>query len=445
MELQVNLDMKRGCSFLIAFLFSIDLVARSEAIGVHNWSSILNNQPSKNWVILLAGSDTWTNYRHQANVYHAYQVVRANNVPPENIITFAVDDIANNRSNPFKGSVFHDYRHEDVYNGVVIDYRDKDVNPKMFEKVLKGDKTLERQGKKVLNSGRDDYVFIYYTGHGLPYEISFPSENLDAAEFNKLLIYLYSNYKYKKMVLYMDACRSGSIFQGMLPSEVGIYATTSAKDNEDSFAEFCEDSRISVCLATEFSYAWITDSQFKDIKTRTLDQQYEEVKRRTVSSHVMRYGEMAMKSLPVGKFQGHYDLPMHRNDKEIALSAADRKPSSRVYLFSMSRNLMEAITVEEHETAWRKLYRALQLGHIVKEMFRDIVMDVTTHYKPSVNELSNRNEISCFKAVFDHFRMHCFTIKQVPEVARQTAHLMELCKAGYDAETLIEAVHNICS
>ncbi|KER28791.1 hypothetical protein T265_04479 [Opisthorchis viverrini] len=197
----------------------------------------------------------------QANVYHAYQLVRANNVPPENIITFATDDIANNRRNPYKGRVFHDYKHEDVYNGVVIDYRGKDVSPKMFERVLKGDETLERRGKKVLKSGRDDYLFIYYTGHGSPYEISFPKHNLDAGKFNKLLGHLYSNQKYRKMVIYMDACLSGSIFVGVLPSDVGIYATTSANANEDSFAQFCEDPQFSVCLATEFSYAWITDSQ----------------------------------------------------------------------------------------------------------------------------------------------------------------------------------------
>ncbi|KER18880.1 hypothetical protein T265_15773, partial [Opisthorchis viverrini] len=69
-------------------------------------------------------------------------------------------------------------------------------------------------------------------------------------------------YKYKKMVLYMDACFSGSIFQDILPSNVRIYATTSARDNEESYATFCNDKRIKDCPATEFSYAWITDSQY---------------------------------------------------------------------------------------------------------------------------------------------------------------------------------------
>ncbi|KER19806.1 hypothetical protein T265_15454, partial [Opisthorchis viverrini] len=88
----------------------------------------------------------------QANVFHTYHVLRANKIPAENIITFAYDDIANNPKNPFPGHVFNDYEHEDVYNGVVIDYHGKDVKPDIFAKVLEGDKELEKQGRKVLKS-----------------------------------------------------------------------------------------------------------------------------------------------------------------------------------------------------------------------------------------------------------------------------------------------------
>ena len=42
----------------------------------------------KLWVVLAAGSDGWYNYRHQADVCHAYQVLREHGVPEENIIVF---------------------------------------------------------------------------------------------------------------------------------------------------------------------------------------------------------------------------------------------------------------------------------------------------------------------------------------------------------------------
>jgi glycosylphosphatidylinositol transamidase (GPIT) subunit GPI8 len=34
----------------------------------------------------VAGSNTFDNYRHQADVAHAYQIVKKNGIPPENII-----------------------------------------------------------------------------------------------------------------------------------------------------------------------------------------------------------------------------------------------------------------------------------------------------------------------------------------------------------------------
>ncbi|KER23282.1 hypothetical protein T265_08795 [Opisthorchis viverrini] len=320
MELQLNRNMIIRCSLLIAFLFCISHVRWLEAIGVHNWSSIFNNNPSKTWVVLVAGSNTWNNYRHEADVYHAYQLVRKNKVPAENIITFAYDDIANNRKNPFKGKVFQDYQHKDVYTGVVIDYRGKDVTRDNFVRVLTGDEKLEANKRKVLKSGPDDNVFIFFSGHGATSVIVFRGEELYAMELNDTIAYMHSKKMFNKLVLYMDSCNSGSMFHDVLPSNMGIYVTTAANENEDSFAMFCLDKKIDVCLADEYSYEWLLDSDYKDIKTRTLEEQYEEVKRCTVFSHAMKYGEMAMGSLPVGKFQGQYDLYVHRNEGAIAVS-----------------------------------------------------------------------------------------------------------------------------
>lgn len=60
-----------------------------------------------NWAILVAGSNTYANYRHQADVFHAYQVLRKQGFPQDKIITFAYDDIASDIKNPFKGKVFN--------------------------------------------------------------------------------------------------------------------------------------------------------------------------------------------------------------------------------------------------------------------------------------------------------------------------------------------------
>ena len=48
------------------------------------------------WAVLVAGSKGWENYRHQADVAHAYHVLINHGVSPNRIITFMYDDIANN-------------------------------------------------------------------------------------------------------------------------------------------------------------------------------------------------------------------------------------------------------------------------------------------------------------------------------------------------------------
>jgi legumain len=49
-----------------------------------------------NWAVLVAGSNGYYNYRHQADVCHSYQVLHDHGIPDSNIIVFMYDDIAQN-------------------------------------------------------------------------------------------------------------------------------------------------------------------------------------------------------------------------------------------------------------------------------------------------------------------------------------------------------------
>jgi legumain len=79
------------------------------------------------WAVLVAGSNSFGNYRHQADTCHAYQIMKKNGIPEDQIIHLAYDDIANNRSNPFPGQIFNKPTAAgtpgvDVYEGCTIDY-----------------------------------------------------------------------------------------------------------------------------------------------------------------------------------------------------------------------------------------------------------------------------------------------------------------------------------
>lgn len=161
-----------------------------------------------NWAVLVAGSNSWFNYRHQADVFHAYQMLIQKNFDPERIIVFAYDDIANNSRNPFPGQVFNKPSYADpgvdVYNGVKIDYRGADVTPAMFQSVLEGN-TAAVAGKgtgRVLGSTAEDNVFLFFSDHGAPNLIAFPTQYLYA----DTLLATFAKMKghYKKLVFYLE-------------------------------------------------------------------------------------------------------------------------------------------------------------------------------------------------------------------------------------------------
>ncbi|KAF7240385.1 hypothetical protein EG68_11120 [Paragonimus skrjabini miyazakii] len=397
-------------------------------------SAIFNSDPEKNWAVLVAGSDGWSNYRHQSDVCHAYQILAGLGIPKENIITFMYDDIANNEENPYPGKIFNDYNHKDVYSGVQIDYKGSDVNPKVFMQVMKGDLQLKAAGRKVLernggtqseiyacwkSTGPQDNVFVFFSDHGGEGLICFPEDDLYARQLNETITYMYENKRYNQMVIYIEACYSGSMFRGILSPSIQVYATTAANPSESSWATFCEDKTIDTCLADEYSYNWMVDTETHDTHNWTLNKQFKNVKQATKLSHVKKYGNKS--------------------------KVADSKPSVRAHLIRLMRSVMSATTEDEHDSAKRRLHRALQMGTIVEHTFDDIITEVEKRYKPSGNQIDKLEQLKCFEAVFEVFKRYCFTIQQVPEVAQHVSKLHQLCRAGYQPEDLVDSVMHVCA
>jgi legumain len=54
----------------------------------------------------------------QADVCHAYQILKKGGLKEENIVVFMYDDIANNHENPRRGVIINHPKGKDVYAGV---------------------------------------------------------------------------------------------------------------------------------------------------------------------------------------------------------------------------------------------------------------------------------------------------------------------------------------
>jgi len=60
-------------------------------------AAISAENTSNHWAVIMAGSNTYSNYRHQSDTHHAVQIMLKNGIPRNQIIHLAYDDIANNR------------------------------------------------------------------------------------------------------------------------------------------------------------------------------------------------------------------------------------------------------------------------------------------------------------------------------------------------------------
>lgn len=241
-------------------------------------------QSADHWAVLVAGSNGFWNYRHQADICHAYQILRKNGIPESNIITLAYDDIANNPENPIPGKLFNKPNGEDVYAGCNIDYKGDSVTPENFLAILRGDKAGVTGGNgKVLGSTADSKVFINFSDHGAPGLIAFPNEYLYANDFNTTLNYMWEHKMYSEMVVYIEACESGSMFEGILSDAINVYAVTAANSEESSWGTYCPPDdmvngvEINSCLGDLFSVNWMEDADKTDASKRSLDKQFQTV------------------------------------------------------------------------------------------------------------------------------------------------------------------------
>lgn len=308
----------------------------------------------RHWALLVAGSRTWANYRHQADVYHAYQILKRNGIPDENIVVMHYDDVAYAVENPHPGRVINSPDGPDVYAGVPKDYVGEDVTADNFLAVLRGDKEamVGIGSGKVIDSASVDKVFVYYADHGAPGVLGMPvGPFLYGIDLVDALKYKAQHRKFKEMVLYVEACESGSIFEGLLPDDLNIFATTAATGQESSWGCYCPGMspppppEYHTCLGDKYSVSWMEDAdKLNRSSTETLGQQFDLVKAETSShsfqggfqpgSHVLEFGTLRISAERVESWIGlqndmlkpasspHFDS---RDDFNVSTNSEERR------------------------------------------------------------------------------------------------------------------------
>ena len=307
-----------------------------------------------NWVVLVCGSDGFWNYRHHADISHAYQIVKAGGVDPDHIITLMYNDVPFEEENPFRGQLYNHPGDDvpDVYDGVVVDYEKEDVTPENLLKVLTGD---DSTGKKVLKSTEEDNVFLFFSDHGAPDVLCLPTANLHSKDLLAAIEKMHEKKMYKKFVLYIEACFSGSMFL-KLPDNLNVVAVTAANDQESSWGWYCGDEatvkgkNLVTCLGDEFSVYWMEDADKGEQKTETLEEQFNRLVKGVTKSHVMRYGDVSFKDDVIGEFIG-YPKSGRSVPYQHSFEHWDSRDNLMLYRLYKAQH-----TTGKEQKKWQKLY-----------------------------------------------------------------------------------------
>ncbi|XP_038880044.1 vacuolar-processing enzyme-like [Benincasa hispida] len=453
---------------LIIFVFFNNIIAKKEWI-----SDATANQTGKRWALLVAGSNGYENYRHQADVCHAYQILKKGGIPDENIIVFMYDDIAFHPNNPRQGIIINKPGGPDVYQGVPKDYTGKQVNAVNFYAALSGNKSALTGGSgKVIHSGPHDHIFIYYSDHGAAGMLGMPED--DYVFVNDLIDALKRKHKaksYKSMVIYVEACESGSMFEGLLPENIKIYATTASNATEDSWATYCpKESRgpppkdYNTCLGDLYSVAWMEDSDKHDLSKETLNQQYHAVRRRTlvdksgVGSHVMLYGNRRIGTDFLNTFIGN--SPDYNNYKssvqsihtisspsKLSSNGVSQRDASLIYYqykFQKapigSREKMEAREQLEDEILKRR-HADNSINNIGKLLFGQARSSKVLN-KVREQGQSLVDDWHCFKTFVKIYEKHCKRMSSYG--MKYTRAIANICNAGITMHQMDQACLQTC-
>ena len=412
-----------------------------------------------NYAVLVAGSNTYSNYRHQSDVFHHYHILVDRGINPDNIIVFAYDDIAYAKKNPFPGQIFNSPKGVNVYDGVVIDYYAEDVTPENYLAVLEGDADAinakdPRTTKKVLTTTEEDNVFLYFSDHGSDGLISFPNKYLYADELFAALNIMYEKKMYKELVFYVEACYSGSLFRNILPANMSIYTTTAANHEESSYAEYCSydakvnDTLIGSCLGDEYSCRVMEDIDSRPgdkLKEYTMQQQYEYLVKAVKESHVMQFGDLEIAEKSIFEFINEKAKKVANVLSGVAdfiLPSIEEEEEESHYKISNENYRLEWFRMQAEQTndlsAEEEYYEEiLQEGRSTK---------IFQLFKKKFN-LPKRNfddeiDYDCYRKVVDAYSDKCGML--IDRDFKFMTHIANFCTMGINSNKAISAFAEIC-
>lgn len=217
---------------------------------------LLHGQDHRTWVVVVATSRYWFNYRHTANGALVYQAVKTLGVPDDHIILMNALDVSNDARNPNAGYVHYDEGYsEDMWSTTDItdDYTQEETSRQTFLDVLTDRMAPHYAGRNRLKSDANSTILIYMTGHGGDEFFKFhDSEELSAHDLALALHEMHIKRRYKEILLVLDTCQATTMANYITAPNVVTLA--SSVKGENSYAYPTTDT-LGVAIADRFTHS----------------------------------------------------------------------------------------------------------------------------------------------------------------------------------------------
>lgn len=202
------------------------------------------------YAVVVGASDTWANYRHQADALAMYRLLRQHGYDDDHIILITEDNIASDSRNIYPGVVRVTPDGENLYENVKVDYHLSEIDLSDLNDILRG-KDSARLPHVISPTSRDN-VIIFWCGHGSQNTLMWGSSKyVHGSDMKSLVGGLSEERRFRKLLFVLDACYSGTIGEACegIP---GVLVFTAAHANETSKADVFDNS-LNVWLSNGFT------------------------------------------------------------------------------------------------------------------------------------------------------------------------------------------------
>ena len=287
------------------------------------WEQVFSDTPvdhhlgpvGSRWAVVVSPSTTWSNYRHQADAFAMYQLLRHSGYDDDHIVLIVEDNLSNHPQNIYPGQIFVErgggssedagIMGEDVRKDAVVDYHFTELALEDLADIMTGNSS-ERL-PHVIRPDAASNIFFFWSGHGGQREGPLWGDEDAVKYFGKqrikdIVTTLQAQDRYRRMFFAIETCYSGRWGEA-LEGIPDVLVLTAANSYEPSKADV-HDRDLGVYLSNAFARTF-RDCIVKDNQITIYDL-YKELAKTTTGSHVSIYNHQQYGSVYTENMEDYF-------------------------------------------------------------------------------------------------------------------------------------------